>query len=129
MSTVSVRDIIRIQCSGLYNSTDLNTYIILATQQTSQSFFGINYNLAIALRACHMYTLNNSNGINVGSGPIKSIKEGDLSISYGSISGMNSSSDLQLTSYGIRLKGLIDAGPGAIRVLGVDESTIGENNE
>lgn len=124
--SISVKNIIKVQCPSLYNSADLDTYIILATQLTSLDFFGVNYNYAIALRACHMYSLNSNNFAAIGSGPIKSAKEGDLSISFGSVSGLNSGGDLQLTSYGIRLKGLIDSGPGAIRVLGSNQEEIND---
>ena len=115
---LSVKDIIKFECSGLYNSADLDSYIEIATQLTSSSFFGVNYNYAIALRACHNYALTNGSFASGVGGAVRSIKEGDLSISYGQIAGLVGGGDLQLTSYGIRLKGLIDSGPGAISVTG-----------
>ena len=119
MSSSTAKDIIRVECPDLYASADLDTYITLATQQTSQCFFGVNYNYAIALRACHNYTLTTGAFASGVGGSVKSKKEGDLSISYGSIA-KGGGGDLQLTTYGLRLKGLIDAGPGAISVTGSD---------
>lgn len=119
----SATSIIQVICPNLYSDSNRSTYIELATQLTSSCFFGSNYQLAIALRACHMYSIaniNNSTG-GKGAGIITSMKEGDLSINFGSISGSsNKDVDLMRTTFGVQLQGLIDAQQAGVTVTGAD---------
>lgn len=94
------------------------THLNLATNRTSSSCFGKNYNYAIALRAAHSLTLSERALTSGGaSGSITGKKEGDLSISFGSTRG-NNNGDLSQTSYGMELKGLIDGNIISISVIG-----------
>ena len=98
--------------------SDLTNTITLATQRTSESAFGENYNEAIALRAAHILTLRdmNKNGVNSGLGgvvgAVTSKSEGSNSIGFEGSGGMtgttgNQAGDLKLTRYGLMLLGLI----------------------
>jgi hypothetical protein len=79
------------------------SYLELATLRTSSCVFGANYQTAIALRAAHMMQMRDRGG---NAGPVSSVREGDLAIYYGSIF-ETWKSDLNQTSYGMELKGLI----------------------
>lgn len=82
---------------------DKNLFIELAESLTSSSCFGTKYNLAVALRAAHLITVRDRQGI---SGPISNLREGDIQVYYGSILD-TWKSNLHQTSYGIELLGLI----------------------
>jgi len=86
---------------------DKSKYLEMAALQTSVCNYGTSYNLAIALRAAHAITVNKSGDFPGGSGGgVVSKKEGDLSISYGNITGKGSVDWLSLTPYGKQLIGL-----------------------
>jgi hypothetical protein len=97
----------------------VNVFINIAKERTSSEIFNDNYNLAIALRVAHILTLreNATSGHGGSTGSIKSKKEGDQSISF-SESGSGVNSDLESTSYGIQLMGLIDGSVAPISVAG-----------
>lgn len=80
-------------------AANLDGVIEVAEARTSQSAFGDNRSLAVALLAAHTLALQ-ARGSTGGGGPITSVKEGDLAISYGpSMAG----SVLASTSYGEQL--------------------------
>ena len=115
---MTVQQIISVIAPQYSIDPDLDNIIILATQRTSLSAFGDNFNFAIALRSSHMLTLRDMNKLGVSSGlggavgAVTGKSEGSSSISFGSISGLsgttgNKSGDLALTRYGLELLGLI----------------------
>jgi hypothetical protein len=112
--------IINIKCPDLGTDPNLSIWITLAQEQTDSSYFCNSYNLAVALRACHEYTLVNMPGASAGaSGNISSIKEGDLSIGYSNNSSSGkSSNNLDQTIFGKELKALIKQVRTGIAVLG-----------
>lgn len=105
---------------ALATDASLNTWIELATGLTDRCFFGSNYNLAVALRAAHMWSLSTyrSQG---ESGVVTSKREGQLGISYG---GITVDRDLKQTQYGMQLYDLIHSSNPAITVLGACGATI-----
>lgn len=122
MSLTAIQ-IIEIQCPDLYTDPNLNKWISLAQERTNRCFFGKNYNQAVALRACHMYTL--SLRIGGASGVISSKKEGDLSVSYAqNSSDTDGYDDLLLTHYGKQLKSLMKATSMGVSVLGAQPTGV-----
>lgn len=118
---LTVDQIIQIKCSDLHSDDNKNLWVQLAEEQTDRCYFGNDYNKAVALRACHEYALNNRPGGSSGApGVLNSIKEGDLSISFG-ISGDNSlDGDLNQTMYGKQLLSLIYENGVGISVTGTN---------
>ena len=113
--SLSVNQIISAICSGLAADSTLDSYIEMAMEQTSTTFFGANRNRAIALRAAHMWTLDrNSNRTNGEAGAIQSKTEGKLSLSFAVSS--NNDDDLSQTHYGRQLKSLLKSKP-SMRVI------------
>lgn len=107
--------IIEVKCPGLYADAGRDIYIEIAGNRISRCYYSENYNLAVALQACHDYAMDQRNG---DSGTISSKKEGDLSVSYSSIS-TEDGSDLDQTSFGMALKRLQkQMGSGDISVVG-----------
>jgi hypothetical protein len=118
----SVLEIIQVKCPGLYSDAGRGIYIELAGDRISSCYFGRNKNLAIALQACHDYTMDQRGG---DAGTVSAKREGDLSVSY-SVSGSAGGDDLSQTSYGMALKRLIkQSNGGAISVTGaLDKSCL-----
>lgn len=104
----SITDLIQIYNSGLYASAYRSTYIDVAKGLTSQTFYGSNYNLAVCLLSCHIYTLNTRPGSGIGvAGGVTSMREGDLSLGIGSITAKNlTDSYYAQTTYGLQLQAL-----------------------
>ena len=102
------------------SDSNRSVHLNLATQRTSRDCFGVNYELAIALRAAHTLTLS-KNAINSGgaTGGVKSMREGDLAISYGGASSIKGNQDLNQTSYGVQLQGLINENIVGINITGL----------
>ena len=112
--------IISIRYPTLAADPNVNSYISMATDRTAGCFYGAQTQLAIALRAAHMYLMDTRTGSSQGvSGTINSIKEGDLSLSFGSAfdatGGMN---DLAQTAPGQELLGLMKSTQPAAAVTG-----------
>jgi len=110
---MSVNDIITTICPGLAADPLLVNYITMATSMTSATFFGTQTAMAIALRACHMWTIAQRSKVSGTGGQLASITEGKLSMSFFAQSGKASA--LDQTTYGQQLKALMGAG---ISVLG-----------
>lgn len=90
----------------IYNKMSLDanvqSYIDLATMQTSQKFYGVNYNLAIALLAAHTYYLTAERG---GKAGVVSYQgAGRLYESTGGLGVIRN--DLELSNFGMQLKRL-----------------------
>lgn len=116
--SLTVQQIIDLIAPQFIDDSGLTNAIVIATQRTSESAFGDNYNYAIALRTAHILTLRdmNKNGVNSGlggvAGAVTSKSEGSSSIGFGSVTGLtgttgNKAGDLGLTRYGVELLGLI----------------------
>lgn len=109
-------------CPKLALATEVQPiFIELAQNVTSADYFKGNYNMAVALRASHMYTLSQRN---LGEGgAITNKSEGKLSIGFSSskaeITAMDD--DLNQTGYGRQLKALIAGQFPAIGVLGQND--------
>lgn len=105
MSATSIFDRI---ASQLKDDPEKSAYIVEAQGQTSQAYYGTNYDLAVALRAAHNMTIDKQSISGAsGGGEIASMREGDLGISYHKSDGGSNDNDyLNKTNYGIRLLGL-----------------------
>ena len=117
---LSSLDYILINSAALYNDANRDKFLEAAQLQTAAGFYGDSYNLAVALRACHIYTL--SQRPTGDGGPVLSKSEGDLSISYG----QGGTDNLDQTHFGKQLKDIMNQQLPAASVLGagttVDES-------
>lgn len=88
--SVSVDTRIKLLCPTLFSSSDKSDWVAIAEEKTSESFYGDKYNEAVALMACHLFTLfsNESKAAGSGerfgmnSGSINHVKEGDLSMNF-----------------------------------------------
>lgn len=111
---LTVDQVITIQCSLLASDANKELYKTLASGQLDQCVYGTDYNQAIGLLACHMFTLaQRSQG---AGGSVTSLKEGNLGINYSSGSGAEG--DLDQTAYGKQLKRLQDNNVVGFSVLG-----------
>lgn len=117
---LTILQIIEVKCPGLYIDTGRDIYIEIAEDQISECYYGKNYNLAVALLACHSYTLFLRNG---DAGTISSKKEGDLSVSYSTVKTGTNEDDLSLTSFGMELKRLKRSQTPAVSVTGVVQNS------
>ena len=90
----------------IYNKMSLDanvqSYIDLATMQTSQKFYGVNYNLAIALLAAHTYYLTIERSGKAGV--ISYQGAGRILESTGGLGVIRN--DLELSNFGMQLKRL-----------------------
>ena len=90
-------------------------YIKQATTQTSLTAFGTDdlREQAIALRAMHRWTLDQPSGVGsqglISTGPVVSLKEGDLAVGFAAPSSgiTDSNPDLSRTPWGLELIQLI----------------------
>lgn len=97
--------------------------ISLATDRTNTCFYGNNANQAIALRAAHILSLvDRAENGNSEGGNISSKREGDLAISFGSVSSSDNDGDLGMTSYGRQLQGLTKGSSPFIGVTGGNDN-------
>jgi hypothetical protein len=100
-------DILTIICPTLMTTPGYQTYISVASGLTSEGFFGANWAFATALRAAHLYTLNS---VRKGQAGVETyLMEGRLAKSYGGFGVIRD--NLEVTSYGMQLKGLINSSP------------------
>lgn len=106
-----------IQARSTFDISDpkIDTLIDISSTRLSSIGFDTSktYEYAVALLVMHWLSLSKQSSIsnNMGSaGGLKSITEGRLSISFGSISGTQSDmlADLQQTSYGVELASLME---------------------
>lgn len=99
-------DFIQALCPALYNSSLKSVYLEIAEMLTSSNFFGAKYSYAVALRACHNFTLDKTRPDGT-AGLITGKTEGRLSINYWNEVPKGSNTDLHMTTYGKRLRILI----------------------
>jgi hypothetical protein len=100
---------IQTKCPNLYSDSNLAVYIDVAKLTIKSESFGTKYNYAVALKACHDYSIAQmQQGIGAGtSGTISSKREGDLAVTFGNnLSNITGDDYLKLTNYGIELLAL-----------------------
>ena len=105
---MSVSELIAAFAPQFVSDPRIGTFTTVAMNQTSRCAFGVNYELAVALRVCHLIARNPQR--NAGSsGAVTGETEGELSRSY-QISPflMSKYSDLCTTPYGSELAQLIE---------------------
>jgi hypothetical protein len=96
--------ILNVICPKIFETSDYQVYIDLATNMTAQEFFGVNYEYAIALRSAHMWQLNTKRGDSAG--PVTYRMEGRLAESYANPGVVKR--ELEMTKYGMQLLSLMD---------------------
>jgi hypothetical protein len=111
---LSPNQIIATMCPELSGSPSLPTFLAMAVEQTDRGFYGVMYNRAVALRACHEFTMTAGNAMkNImdkgGGAPIASMSEGGLAVSFAQ--GGSDGSDLGSTKYGKMLLALRKSRP------------------
>lgn len=97
---------IEIKCSSLFSDANKAKWVTNAQLSIDITCYGTKYNLAVALRACHDYTLATiQQGSGSGaSGSIISKREGDQSVAFSNNASNISGDDyLKLTNYGLEL--------------------------
>ena len=93
---------IRVICAPLYDTGSMDVYVELASGVSSESFFGEQWAMAVALLASHYYVLNTKKG---GQAGVETYKmEGRLALSYGGLGVIRD--PLELTNYGMQYKAL-----------------------
>lgn len=97
-------EIIQAIYPALYNDPARDVHIALARDETSSTFYGTNYEKAVALLASHNYCVTVSNGGNAGVPTYK--MSGRMAVSYGGIGVIRNY--LELSNYGRQLLALID---------------------
>lgn len=111
---MEAREIIGAICPALAKSGSLSSFIRMAEENTSRTFFGKQYAYAVAYRACHLYTVTEGAGGNaaLGLGQIASMSEGGLSVSFATGSSESGADEwLGSTKYGKMLLALIRSRP------------------
>jgi hypothetical protein len=105
---MSVSELIAAIAPTYAADTRLPIFTTIATQQTSRTRFGDNYEYAIALRVCHMIARNPTIGPGT-SGAVTSATEKSVSQSYSVPPDLQKRyGDLCSTPYGAQLASLID---------------------
>jgi len=113
---MDIKAIIEARSNFDINLPVIDNLITLSSTRLSAIAFDTTdtYNYAVALLVMHWMTLKTQSQItnNVGGiGGVKSITEGRLAISFGTVVGNNINSmlpDLQMSSYGVELGSLIE---------------------
>lgn len=82
-------------------SEDLDSLIAAAEMRVSRSFFGKGYIYALSLATAHRHALL-AISASGASGAVTSVREGDVSINYGSANS-SSGDDLEMSVYGREL--------------------------
>ncbi len=101
---------IAVLCPKMSLTSGYSLYIDEAKLSTSSGFFGDSYAKAVALRAAHEWTLNSRRPGE--SGVETYLMEGRLSKSYGGLGVIRD--DLELSNYGMQLKGLMNSMAGSV---------------
>lgn len=113
----SVDSLITCLCPKLGESACKSTFIEMALAQTSADYFGVNYTMAVALRACHIFAYNGFRALGE-SGEITGKKEGGLSLNFSS-GASGAMSELERTSYGMQLLSLMRSSGLGVSVTGL----------
>ncbi len=114
MSTAE--EYIAIICPTLTTISGYASYVALAETMTSTTFFGDKYEFAVALRACHLYTVNTKRSGE--SGYVTQKTEGRLSRSFGGLGLMKT--ELMGSTYGMQLLDLIKSTNAGVAVANSD---------
>jgi len=110
---LNIDDIVKVKYPKLFLSPDYAVYIELAMNQTSTCYFGVNYNLAVALRACHSFYMTNDRA-SADGGSVTGKTDGRVSMTFWNNTKAGDYSGLTLSTYGQELQALIRAqGPAA----------------
>lgn len=117
MATSTAKEIVAVICPGKDTDPRIDDFLDLATAFVASVTFGTKYNYALALVVCHMFQLEEQGGgssTSSGSGAvggIKSIKEGQLSKTFGgpSTNLRDNKAYWGQTSSGLNLMALWDA--------------------
>ncbi len=99
---------LEIYCISLYNDPLVDKHIQLARTGLDECFFGERYEEAVALKACHRYVMNITNGGSAGVVTYKAA--GRYSQSNGGIGVIRE--ELELTNYGRQLLSIIKSRSG-----------------
>lgn len=111
MATYTIDEYISFLCPALAADPNSDMYVGIAEELCSVDFFGDKLSYAIALRACHNYTVDKTRPTGE-SGMITQRTEGKVSISYAAD---HNETFLSSTTYGSRYKELMRSmGPFAI---------------
>lgn len=110
-------DLIATICPDLDTSPGRDVYVDIAQSTISAEALGDLYDYGVALKAAHVFTIDATRPMGDG-GRITAKTEGRTSVQYETSTLKTSSSDLELTQYGKRLKSLI-------RSLGLVADVIG----
>ncbi len=112
----TAEEYIALICPTLTTISGYAAYVSLAESLTSASYFGDNYEFAVALRAAHLYTVNTKRSGE--SGYVTQKTEGRLSKSFGGLGIMKS--ELMGSTYGMQLLALINATNAGVVVANSD---------
>lgn len=107
-------EIVQVIAPELATDPNYASFVSLAQARTSTTFFGANYELAVALRAAHSWSMTKRKPGEAGA--VTSRRMGPVSTSYAALPGRDSS--LSLTTYGNELLDLINGAGPAAAVLG-----------
>lgn len=111
MATYTVDEYISFLCPALAADMNSDMYVGIAEELCSEAFFGDKLNYAIALRACHNYTMDKTRPSGE-SGTVTQRTEGKVSVSFASA---GNTTFLSATTYGERYKELMRSmGPFAL---------------
>jgi hypothetical protein len=97
-------------CPGAAADPNLTIFQEIAAFNTSASYWGTRYALALALRIAHIWSLSQRPQGAVGN--VSSMTEGKLSISYSSTTAKSGAGDSELgqTTYGRQLQNMMSGG-------------------
>lgn len=115
---LSAEQIIKTICKELADSPSLSVYLQMAKESLDSRFFGKLYQMAVAYKACHLFTVygedSDMSGIaGAGVNPISGVKEGGLSVNFQGGSGSGNNTSLATTKYGKMLLDLMRSRPSA----------------
>ena len=109
---MTAEQIIQTICPKLSDSPSLSQFIQIAKESLSSRFFGKLYEQAIAYKACHLFTITDSNGISeilsAGGGSVNHLQEGGITVGFNS---SESNKELSSTKYGRMLLDLMKSRP------------------
>lgn len=96
-------EILQVICPSLLTTSGYNIYLDMAESVTSSGWYHETYEMAVALRAAHIWTLNTQR--RGQSGVVTYMMEGRLAKSFGGIGVVRR--ELELTNYGLQLLDLM----------------------
>ena len=109
---MTVEQIIQTICPDLSDSPSLSNYIQMAKESLSSRFFGKQFNMAVAYKACHLFTVTKKSELNeitnIGGGSVNRLHEGGIEIGFNSV---NSDKELASSKFGRMLLDLMKSKP------------------